>query len=395
MKKIVLILLASLLIVFMVNLASADNLILTNQTQNSTNDSYQNMSDVKIFCNSSPWIDPISDNESKRTAKINYTIVGNWSGTIVLELSNKSSVYRLLPIVVSNGTGSFDWDGKIASNMVNQAGNPYYITLVLKNTDGVEVARSAPKRIFIGRPVLILHGIIQVAGDMEDTKLYKNLSKTHFTRSIEYMEPGEDSEILPGCGDIKHYGYVLGLRIRGIKQVTGAEEVDIIGYSMGGLVGRWYSQELLGSSSIGKLIMLGTPNHGAAIANIGPIELNSNYAKVQMKPHSEFIKWLNGYDACCCPDNYGETKFDSRGYITIAGYDYFTLDHVCGGCQWPRIRDGDMVVPYDSVRLPHVCNFAVASSHLDLPDNDDVVFRINTILDTRDSYYDITKHENT
>jgi pimeloyl-ACP methyl ester carboxylesterase len=52
--------------------------------------------------------------------------------------------------------------------------------------------------------------------------------------------------------------------VENILRVTGAPKVNIVAYSMGGLVARTYIKFLDGESKIHKLLMYGTPNHGTA-----------------------------------------------------------------------------------------------------------------------------------
>jgi|GEM_PF-2023023 len=49
------------------------------------------------------------------------------------------------------------------------------------------------------------------------------------------------------------------------KKATGADKVDVVAHSMGGLIIRYYIEEL-GNSDVRKLVMLGTPNRGSASA---------------------------------------------------------------------------------------------------------------------------------
>jgi hypothetical protein len=55
----------------------------------------------------------------------------------------------------------------------------------------------------------------------------------------------------------------LGEYIRNVKVETGAEQVDLIVHSMGGLISRYYIDRLMGQRDVAQLIMLGTPNGGS------------------------------------------------------------------------------------------------------------------------------------
>jgi pimeloyl-ACP methyl ester carboxylesterase len=68
-----------------------------------------------------------------------------------------------------------------------------------------------------------------------------------------------------GIGDIKIYAGRISDFISLVKKLTGAEKVDIIAHSMGGLISRWYLEKADGSKNVDQLIMLGTPNHGSEL----------------------------------------------------------------------------------------------------------------------------------
>ena len=130
-----------------------------------------------ITCNASKCIDPTSPNLHKQLATINYNITPNdFNGTIVPEITNRKNTYTLTPVNVTGSNGSFTWNGEVNNKQINEADNPYNITLILKDERGVTVATSLPHQIFVGRPVLVLHGLFQVSEDLEESKLYKHLS---------------------------------------------------------------------------------------------------------------------------------------------------------------------------------------------------------------------------
>ena len=192
--------------------------------------------------------------------------------------------------------------------------------------------------------------------------------------------------------DIRNCASNLKSEIQKIKDETGAKKVDIVGYSMGGLVARWYIQEMGGDSSTGKLIMLGTPNHGAESSWVeastsGQIVASSMTAVSQMKPHSTLIQKLNGNNDC-----YWQNRNTGVGrpsvYITLASKDYLTLAHTHFlGMQIEYFKDGDLVVPYESVRMDNVYNQDVSGGHLSLYESNSIASIIESILHTNDQYY--------
>jgi triacylglycerol lipase len=64
---------------------------------------------------------------------------------------------------------------------------------------------------------------------------------------------------------------------------------DYFGFSMGGLIGRYYLQKLGGAARIRRMVTLATPHQGSWSAYSVP----KNPAIVQMRPGSEFLTALN------------------------------------------------------------------------------------------------------
>jgi len=93
---------------------------------------------------------------------------------------------------------------------------------------------------------------------------------------------------------------VLQEYISGVKRQTGAEMVDLLGHSMGGMISRYYIDRLMGDNSlsaggrdVAQLIMLGTPHLGSDCANLpvalgwylpAALEIRSSYARQILNP---------------------------------------------------------------------------------------------------------------
>jgi pimeloyl-ACP methyl ester carboxylesterase len=75
----------------------------------------------------------------------------------------------------------------------------------------------------------------------------------------------------------------LDHNIETIKQATGADKVDAVGYSMGGLASRTYLDQ--GGDGMSKLIMLGTPNQGSKLAD-------ASLGLLNLKRDGYAIEWL-------------------------------------------------------------------------------------------------------
>ena len=56
--------------------------------------------------------------------------------------------------------------------------------------------------------------------------------------------------------------------IAGVKRLTGAEQVDLLAHSMGGLVSRYYVARLMRERDVARLIMLGSPHGGSECSGL-------------------------------------------------------------------------------------------------------------------------------
>lgn len=72
----------------------------------------------------------------------------------------------------------------------------------------------------------------------------------------------------PVFGGVDDYVEPLRARIEEVLAVTGAAQLVVVGHSMGGLAARAYIARH-GASRVARLITLGTPHHGSALAQLG------------------------------------------------------------------------------------------------------------------------------
>jgi pimeloyl-ACP methyl ester carboxylesterase len=253
-----------------------------------------------------------------------------------------------------------------------------------------------------------------------------------YSPNIDTTEPNCDA-----MGDpdnhlgIGWYAEVLKLEIKNIKEDTGADKVDIVGYGMGGLIARQYVEKLNGNVNVRKLILLGTPNHGSEVFDLYPeisvstegpglgqvftaYKLLAEYigrvikscseatlipgvrfpslgeAGKQMALHHKFLNELN-YDN---PEKYsGEDKLASGvHYVTVAGKKWFYRLHPDFG-----LKSNDGFVSVDSVRLDGVSgeNHAVFGvSHKGLVEDEEVYAKIKERLQDDPVFEDDTYKQN-
>ena len=208
------------------------------------------------------WIDPLSKDSA--LINIHYLITpADYSGRVIMEVSdvNRKKVGEITKKVTTGGQGSLTWDGKINSELVNPAKNPYTIQLHLEDNTGSNIASvvSKPQKVFVGRPVLFVHGIKALASEINGNQGFQEFSEDHYAVTVEYA----DSKLKTFSGNIPQFSKRLDQEIAEVKKKTGAKKVDIVAHSMGGLVSRYYIEKMGGRDDVGKLIMVQTPNHGS------------------------------------------------------------------------------------------------------------------------------------
>ena len=77
---------------------------------------------------------------------------------------------------------------------------------------------------------------------------------------------------------------------------------DLVGFSMGGIVSRYYVQRLGGINRVRRFVTVSSPHHGTLMAHALPLK-----GSIQMRPDSEFLQDLNR-DA---PEMLGRLNFTS------------------------------------------------------------------------------------
>jgi pimeloyl-ACP methyl ester carboxylesterase len=138
---------------------------------------------------------------------------------------------------------------------------------------------SAATRIHPGSPhppVLLLHGYGCNSGYWAHlTPLLDAAGISHASVDLE-----------PVAGDIDGYVPLVERAVRELSAASGAGQVAIVAHSMGGLVARAWMRAH-GSAGVARVITLGTPHHGTALARFG---LGRN--AFQMRPDSAWLRAL-------------------------------------------------------------------------------------------------------
>ena len=132
-----------------------------------------------------------------------------------------------------------------------------------------------------GLPVLLVHGYACNSGYWTPmSALLKEAHISHYGIDLE-----------PLGAPIDDFAPQVQAAVERLCAETGSSQVIILAHSMGGLVARAYLRRY-GTQYIARVITLGTPHHGTALAHFGP---GSNAA--QMRRDSEWLGSLAASEA--------------------------------------------------------------------------------------------------
>lgn len=135
-----------------------------------------------------------------------------------------------------------------------------------------------PAKVKTNTAILLVHGFGRNQGDY--LWLRKQFAKTKaWVFTVDLIPP------LAGIDEIASASIVP--KIKQIKQVTGCQNIIIIGASMGGVVASYYKEYLDEAQDVKAVITIGSPLHGTKVAVAAP-GINSR----QMCPDSEFLAQL-------------------------------------------------------------------------------------------------------
>lgn len=204
-----------------------------------------------------------------------------------------------------------------------------------------------------GKAVILLHGITRSSKHM-----------WHFKEPFEKAGYVVFPMDYPSTrGTIQESTEYLHQVVRSLEGIT---EINFVVHSMGGLVVRTYLKEHAPRDPrIKRLVMIGSPNNGANLANLLSENLNSVFKPIFGPAGQQLV-------------------VDPEGYISNLPKPDFEFAVIAGGRGHekgfnPLIPgDDDGIVSVDSTRLPGAADFllvsdGVTATHTFLPSNADVI----------------------
>jgi len=133
-------------------------------------------------------------------------------------------------------------------------------------------------------PVLLIHGFLGTRGSMY--MLERRLVEDGFV--VVSFNIGTLN-----VRDIRRSAFLIHRKIERILAQTPFAKIDIIGHSMGGLIGLYFVKKLGGHARVRRLVMMGTPVRGTwvALAGVATLGLWST-SSWQLLPRSRFLDEL-------------------------------------------------------------------------------------------------------
>ncbi len=257
---------------------------------------------------------------------------------------------------------------------VGNAATGYAALLLAPTSDppGVNVAgcRPGPAHPY---PVILLPGTLYTVTDTWQALGPLLANAGYCVYGLNYGQTFET--VLSGgrissVGDIPTSARQLGDFVSRVRSQTGAPQVDLVGWSQGGMMPRWYMDQDGGAPFVHALVGLAPSNHGTTVDGLSSLltattalglpavtSLIGCPACTQQLVGSSFLAALNrGGDATPgVQETVIETAYDQvvTPYQSafLAGADNITLQQQC-----PLDFTDHLGIPYDSAALQDVLN---------------------------------------
>ncbi|AKZ54401.1 putative lipase [Streptomyces ambofaciens ATCC 23877] len=110
------------------------------------------------------------------------------------------------------------------------------------------------------RPVVLVHGTFGNRGYTWNTATPLLRQHGHRVFRLDYGQHG--NPVIFGLGDIKHSARQLADFVDEVLRRTGAQQVDLVGFSQGGMMPRYYLNALGGGPKVHNFVGIAPSNHG-------------------------------------------------------------------------------------------------------------------------------------
>jgi len=128
-------------------------------------------------------------------------------------------------------------------------------------------------------PVVLVHGYFHNRSGFFFLSRALRRAGFRWVHGMNYNPIGESIQTLAAR---------LARHVDDVRRASGSDRVHVVGHSLGGVIARYYIQELGGADRVDHCVTIGTPHHGtyAAFAGVGR-------AARQIRPGSPLLQRLN------------------------------------------------------------------------------------------------------
>jgi triacylglycerol lipase len=178
--------------------------------------------------------------------------------------------------------------------------------------------------------VLLVHGITDTEAVFDQMAIFLG----------QQGWPVYSLDLLPNRGEVGLDVLAQQLADYIAKTFPPEQPLDIVGFSMGGIVSRYYIQRLGGMNRVQRFITISSPHYGTVVAYA-----SQNPGCVQMRPNSEFLKDLNTdavmlqqlnftsiwtpYDLMIIPTHSSKMPVGKEVIIPVALHSWMLTDSRC------------------------------------------------------------------
>ncbi len=129
-----------------------------------------------------------------------------------------------------------------------------------------------------GTPIVLVHGYFHNRSGFMD--MSRDLRR-HGFRWVHGMNYN------PFGNSVPELAARFGRYVEDIRRVSGSDQVYLVGHSLGGVIARWYVEQLGGHKVVDTVVTIGAPHHGTYAAYLG-----FGQAAKDMRPGSDVMKTL-------------------------------------------------------------------------------------------------------
>jgi triacylglycerol lipase len=197
------------------------------------------------------------------------------------------------------------------------------VVVVLRHVGGGSVDQAQPG------PVIVVPGYGGSASDLDP--LVEQLHRDG--RTVVAFRPTQG-----GKGDLQVQARLLSDLARRAMDKAGADSVDVVGYSAGGVIARLFVRDEGGASVVRRVLTLGSPHHGTEVAAIAQdVAGGCPTACEQLATGSDLLRRLNAGDETPAGPRWITVRTDADRTVTptvsaeLEGALNIDVQRVCAG----------------------------------------------------------------